>query len=158
MAGRYFEDFKTGERFDSEGLTLTQAQIIEFALTWDPQPFHMDVEAADRSAFGGLVASGFHVAALTVRLIRDTGLMSGTGLGTTAADDVHWLKPVRPGDTLSVRAEVVEITPARARTDRGFVRLRYTTSNQNREVVMTMNLNHVVARRSEGSGVEGVEA
>ena len=157
MPGHYFEDFRTGESFDSYGLTLTQAQIIEFAFAYDPQPFHVDVETADRSAFGGLVASGFQIAAIAVRLIRDTGILSGTGLGTTAADDMHWLKPVRPGDTLAVRAEVIEITPARSRTDRGFVRLRYTVSNQSREAVMTMTLNHVVARRDEGRKSEPAE-
>lgn len=147
--GRYFEDFRIGETFETEGMTMTEGLIIDYALKYDPQPFHMDIEAAEESIFGSLVASGFQVMALTFRLFRDVGVIRGTNLGGTAADDIHWLKPVRPGDTISARVEVIETTPAKTRTDRGFVRFRYSTVNQNREVVMTMILNHVIARRGE---------
>lgn len=146
--GRYFEDFRVGETFETEGITLTEGQIVDYGLVYDPQPFHVDSEAANRSQFGGLVASGFQVAALTCRLFRDTGLLQGTNMGGTAADEIHWLKPVRPGDTIRARVEVIELTPARARTDRGFVRFRYSTVNQHREVVMTMAINHIVAREA----------
>jgi len=149
MTGKYFEDFQNGDVFETAGVTLTRSQIIDFAFLYDPQPFQINSEAADHSAFGGLVASGYQVMAITNRLFADTALLYGTGMGATAAEEVHWLKPVRPGDSLNVRVEVIELTPARARTDRGFVRFRYTTSNQNREVVMTMNINYIVARRSE---------
>ena len=151
MAGKYFEDFKNGDVFETGGVTVTRSQIIDFALLYDPQPFQIDVVAANDSPFGGLVASGYQVMALTNRLFAGTALLAGTGLGATAAEEVHWLKPVRAGDTLSVRAEVIEITPARARTDRGFVRIRFTTGNQNREAVMTMNVNYVVSRRADVS-------
>ncbi|MBP2298933.1 MaoC family dehydratase [Azospirillum picis] len=147
MHGRYFEDFHIGDVIQSEGATLTESQILDFALRFDPQPFHLDAVAAADGPFQGLIASGFHTLSLTFRLLRDTGVITGTSLGGSGLDDLRWLKPVRPGDTIRVRAEVAETKPSR-RGDRGTVRLAYTTLNQRGEPVMTCTMNHILATRS----------
>ena len=106
MTGHAFEDFEVGQSFDTEGITLTEGMIIDFAFRYDPQPFHLDTQAASRSPYGGLIASGFQTLALTFRLFRDTGVITGTSHGEVSADEVRWLRPVRPGDTLSVTVTV----------------------------------------------------
>ncbi|WP_448203023.1 MaoC family dehydratase [Azospirillum sp. sgz302134] len=147
MAGRCFEDFHVGDVIETEGATVTDSQIMDFAQRFDPQPFHIDAVAAAEGPFGGLIASGFHTLSLTFRLFRDTGAITGTSLGGSGGDELRWLRPVRPGDTLRVRVEVLEAIPSR-RGDRGTVRLGYTTLNQHGEAVMTITLNHIVASRS----------
>ena len=149
MAGRYFEDFHVGDVIETEGATVTDSQIMDFAQRFDPQPFHMDAVAAAEGPFGGLIASGFHTLSLTFRLFRDTGAITGTSLGGSGGDELRWLRPVRPGDTLRVRVEVKEAIPSRC-GDRGTVRLAYTTLNQRGEEVMTITLNHLVAARGAG--------
>lgn len=146
MTGRYFEDFQPGDIIETEGATLTEAQIIDFALTYDPQPFHLDVVAAGKSLFGGLIASGFQTLALSFRLLRDTGIITGTGLGGTGADELRWLAPVRPGDTLRVRAEVLD-KKLSSKGGRGTVRIAYATLNQRGETVLTATFLHLVAAR-----------
>lgn len=145
--GRHFEDFTVGDVIETEGVTVTEAEIIGFALKYDPQPFHLDANAAAESAFGGLIASGFQTLALSFRLLRDTGVLTGTSLGGSGIDGLRWLRPVRPGDTLRVRVEVIEARPS-SRADRGYVTLRYTTLNHWDEVMMTADLNHIIARRN----------
>ena len=152
MTGRYYEDWQIGNVVRTEGVTITESQIIDFALKYDPQPFHIDVEAAKQSQFGGLIASGFMTQALTFRLFRDTGLFTGTGMGAGGIDELRWLRPVRPGDTIRVTVEVVEKRPS-SRPDRGYVRLRYTTSNQRDEPVLTMLSSGIIATRN-GETVE----
>lgn len=147
MAGRYFEDFRVGDVIETEGATVTESQIMDFAQRFDPQPFHMDAVAAAEGPFGGVIASGFHTLSLSFRLFRDTGVVTGTSLGGSGADELRWLRPVRPGDTLRVRAEVAETIPSR-RGDRGTVRFVYTTLNQRGEPVMTIILSHIVATRT----------
>ena len=147
MAGRYFEDFHVGDVIETEGATVTDSQIMDFAQRFDPQPFHIDAVAAAEGPFGGLIASGFHTLSLTFRLFRDTGVITGTSLGGSGGDELRWPRPVRPGDTLRVRVEVKETIPSR-RGDRGTVRLAYTTLNQHGEEVMTITLNHIVAARA----------
>jgi acyl dehydratase len=147
MAGRWFEDFKVGDTIETEGVSVTEAMIIGFAFQYDPQPFHLDTEAASRSPYGGLIASGFQTLALTFRLFRDTGAITGTSLGEAGADELRWLRPVRPGDILRVRVVVAGLLPSR-RADRGMVRLAYTTLNQHSEAVMTVIVNHQVMRRA----------
>ncbi len=150
MTGRFFEDFRVGDVIETEGITLTESQIMDFALVYDPQPFHIDAVAAADGPFGGIIASGFQTLAISFRLLRQTGVITGTGLGGAGADELRWLRPVRPGDTLRVRAEVVEVAPPR-RPDRGGVKIAYTTRNQHGEDVLTVTLHHIVARRrSEG--------
>jgi len=147
MAGRYFEDFQVGDVILSEGATLTDSQIMDFAQRFDPQPFHIDAVAAADGPFQGLIASGFHTLSLTFRLLRDTGIITGTSLGGSGMDELRWLLPVRPGDTIRVRAEVADTKPSR-RGDRGTVRLAYATLNQRGETVMTCFMTHIIAMRT----------
>jgi acyl dehydratase len=142
----YFEDFKTGDRFLSPGMTITESQIIDFAMKFDHQPFHTNAEAAKDSIFGGLVASGIHTIALTFKLILMAGFLENN-LGSPGFDEVRWLKPVRPGDTLTATAEVLETVPSEKRKDRGTVRFRYSSRNQRGEEVFTSVCIQIMKRR-----------
>lgn len=148
----YFEDLQAGLRFTgTRTCTVDEAQIKAFAAEFDPQPFHLDAAAGRSTVFAGLVASGWHTAALTMRLILDGGprLAGGTvGLGA----ELDWLKPVRPGDTLSVRGEVLATAPSRSRSDRGRVTMRTETCNQQGEVVQVCISKLLVPRRPAPSG------
>lgn len=145
-----FEDFEEGAQFLSGGITLTEGTIVDFALLYDPQPFHLDAAAARDTPFEGLVASGFQTLFLTFRLFYQLGHLATTSVGGGGIDEVRWLAPVRPGDTIRARVTVAETRPFRSRTDAGLVRLRYETLNQHDAVVMTATLNHFVARRGSG--------
>ena len=147
MTDLYLEDFKPGDRFESRGRTVSEAEIIDFALRYDPQPFHIDAEAAKRSPYGGIIASGFHTMGMAFRLAWDTGVLSACGLGSPGFDEVRWLKPVRPGDTLRTVVEIVDARPSASKPDRGVCRFRYDVFNQNDEQVMTMTAVQFVARR-----------
>ncbi len=144
----FFQDFRPGDETGTRSLTVTKEEILSFARQFDPQPFHVDEEAARQSPYGGLIASGWHTAALCMRLIVEL-LGTGSGsLGSPGVDELRWLKPVRPGDELSVRVEVLEAIPSRSKPDRGLVKLRYTMRNQNAEDVMTMIALGLVLRRA----------
>jgi len=143
----YFEDFAPGQEIRTAGVTVTEGQIIDFALRFDPQPFHLDVEAARQSVFGGLIASGFHTMALTFRLYMQTNTLAASSLGSPGIDQVRWLRPVRPGDTLSAIVEVIDTRPSASKPDRGIVTVKYTTHNQRGEPVMTMVGKQLVRRR-----------
>jgi acyl dehydratase len=146
MQLRHLDDFTPGERFITPGITLTEAQIIEFAMLYDPQRFHLDRDAAERSPYGGLIASGFQTIALTFRLFIQSGMLAESSLGSPGIDELRWLAPVRPGDTLHAEVEVVEIKPSRSRPNRGIARLRYETFNQHREKVASYIVNHLLTR------------
>jgi acyl dehydratase len=148
MSDLFFDDFKVGDRFQSPGITVTQGQMIDFAMHYDPQVFHLDAEKAKDSLYGGLIASGFHTMALSFRLFLQTGALSACSLGSPGIDEVRWTLPVRPGDTLTVIGEVMELQPLRSRPDRGIVRFRYTTYNQKNEKVLSMIGNQLVQRRT----------
>jgi len=143
----YFEDFTVGREFRTDGATLTKSQILDFALAFDPQPFHMDVEAAKQSMFGGLIASGFHTMALTFRLFAQTRALAACSLGSPGVDELRWLRPVRPGDTLRATVQVVEQRPSGSKPDRGIIRLHWTALNQRSEPVLTMTSMQLVRRR-----------
>jgi acyl dehydratase len=147
MRGRFFEDFAVGEQFSTGSVTVTPAMITDFAQTYDPQPFHIDAEAARDSIYGGLIASGFHTLALGFRLIWDTGRLEGTSLGSPGLDELRWLKPVRPGDTLHVEYEVTEVRPSRSKPDRGIVRFTYRYINQAGDAVLSMSAMQLLRRR-----------
>jgi acyl dehydratase len=148
MAGDlYFEDFTVGREFRTDGATVTESQILDFALAFDPQPFHMDLEAAKQSMFGGLIASGFHSMALTFRLFAQTRALAACSLGSPGVDEVRWLRPVRPGDTLRATVQVVERRPSGSKPDRGIIRLHWTALNQRSEPVLTMASMQLVKRR-----------
>ena len=147
MGNQWFEEFEVGQRFVSQGVTVTEASIIEFASRYDPQRFHVDVEAASRTHFGGLIASGFQTLGLSFRKFFELGVIRESGIGAPGVEELRWTAPVRPGDTLHTEAEVVEIRPSRSKPDRGVVRLRYTTLNQRGETVMVMVVPQIVSRR-----------
>lgn len=146
MQPRYLDDLKPGERFTTAGITLTESQIIDFAMMYDPQAFHLDTDAAARSPYGGLIASGFQTIALTFRLFIQTGVLANASMGSPGIDELRWLAPVRPGDTLRAEVEVLDVKPSRSRPDRGIARLRYTTLNQHGESVASYIVNHLLRR------------
>ncbi|MBM4439849.1 MAG: MaoC family dehydratase [Candidatus Rokubacteria bacterium] len=149
----FLEDFSVGDEFTSPGITLTETQIIDFGLRYDPQPFHVDVTAAAAGPFGGLIASGFHTAALSFRLFWQIGLIHDSSIGSPGIDELRWLKPVRPGDTLRVSVKIIEVRRSTSKPDRGVVRMQYATLNQKGETVMTLIGNQLLrARPAEASG------
>jgi acyl dehydratase len=150
MDPRYFEDFTVGQRFATAGTTLDERMIVEFAGAYDPQPFHLDPAAARDTIYGGLIASGFQTLALGFRLVLDTGLFSAASMGSPGFDELRWLKPVRPGDTLRVEGEIVEHVPSRSKPDRGLVRVAYRYFNQRDEIVLTVTSMHLLRRRPSG--------
>lgn len=142
----YFDDLQVGQRFVSGSLALDAAQITAFARQYDPQPFHIDDAAARGSVFGGLAASGWHTAALTMKLLVETGPpLAGGIIGGTAA--VEWPRPTRPGDILTVFSEIEEVTPSRSRPERGAVVMRSETRNQLGEIVQVVRARLIVPRR-----------
>ena len=147
MADRYFDDFQVGERFATPGVTLTESLIIDFALRYDPQPFHIDVEAAKESNYGGLIASGFQTLALGFRMVLETGIFRACSMGSPGCDELRWLRPVHPGDTLHTELEVAEKTPSRSKPDRGVLRVKYRVKNQRGEDVMTFTSMQLARRR-----------
>jgi acyl dehydratase len=134
----YFEDFPPGDVRESPGRTVTREEIVAFAREFDPQPFHTDEAAAAQTIYGGLIASGWHTIAIYMRLMWDAYLKDTASLGSPGVDEVRWLKPVRPGDTLRVRFTVLEALPSRSKPDRGIVRSLSEVFNQHGEVVMTL--------------------
>jgi acyl dehydratase len=144
---RYLEDFAVGQIFGSARLRIDADQIKKFAVEFDPQPFHLDEEAARASIFQGLAASGWHTAALTMRLLVDSELKPAGGLVGAGFDEFRWPRPVRPGDELRVESEVLELRPSKSRPGQGLVKVRMTTLNQNGEAVQILIANIVVPRR-----------
>ncbi|HMA48679.1 MAG TPA: MaoC family dehydratase [Magnetospirillaceae bacterium] len=142
----YLEDLVPGQLFESGSHTLTATEIKDFAGRYDPQFFHLDDEAAKASLFGGLAASGWNVASVTMRLMVESSPIAGGLIGAGA--EIAWPRPTRPGDTLRVVTEVVEVTPSRSRPERGMVLVRCKTLNQLDEIVQTMASRMVVPRRA----------
>ena len=147
----YFEDLSVGQRFRSGTYSVDADQIKAFARAWDPQPFHLDEEAAARTVFGGLVASGWHTVAISMRLLVTGELHPANGILGLGVEDLRWLKPVRPGDTLRVESEIVEVRPSMSRPDYGVVKIRHTTTNQEDAPVQVLTSIHLVARRPEAA-------
>jgi acyl dehydratase len=134
----YWEDFPVGKVREFGGVTLTAEEIIAFARQFDPQPFHLSEEGAKHSLFGGLVASGWHTCALAMRMMCDAYLLEAASLGSPGLENIRWLKPVRPGDTLHVRSVVLEARPLDSKPHVGLLRTRWEMLNQNNEEVMQM--------------------
>jgi len=147
MTDRYFEDFAVGEVFPTDGVTLTESAIIDFALQYDPQPFHLDVEAAKSTLFGRLAASGIQSLALSMRLFIDQRIFRASNLGGLGIDKLRWHKPVYAGDTIRASIEITGLRPSATRTDRGYLDLLLTTRNQAGETVLTLMIAQVVKRR-----------
>jgi acyl dehydratase len=147
MSGKYLEDFAVGHVYGSDRVTVDKERIKTFAAEFDPQPFHRDEEAARQSIFGGLAASGWHTAALTMRLLVESEFRPAGGIIGAGFDELRWPLPVRPGDQLHVESEVLDVRPSKSRPHLGLVKLRITTTNQNGEVVQVFVANIVVPRR-----------
>lgn len=143
----YFEDFESGMTAELGGRAVTKDEIVAFAREFDPQPFHVDEEAAKRSPYGGIIASGWHTCALVQQLVVQGFVNGSASLGSPGVDEIRWLKPVRPGDTLALRFEVTETIPSRSRQDRGTIKVSYTLTNQRGEVVLTMKATGLIACR-----------
>lgn len=141
----YLEDLSVGQTFVSRSALMTAEDIQAFARVYDPQPFHLDPEAAKSTFFQGLAASGWHTAALTMRLVVETMPLAGGVIG--AGGELQWLKPTRPDDELTVEIEVLEITPSRSRPDRGSAIARNTTRNQHGDIVQTFTVKMMLQRR-----------
>jgi acyl dehydratase len=151
MGDLWLEDFTVGRVFTTRGCTLSEAQILDFAWQHDPQPFHIDVVAAAESPYGGIIASGFQTLLVAFRLFYQEKVINAASMGSPGMDEVRWVAPVRPGDTIRVRAEVLDIRPSRSRPDRGTALLAYTVTNQRDETVMTFKCHHILRRRPETS-------
>ena len=135
----YWEDFYPGREFEAGGISLSEDEIIEFAAKYDPQPFHTDREKAKQSVFGGLIASGWQTAGVCMRLLCDVYLLESASLGSPGVDEVRWVRPVRPGDTLRLKSTVLETRASASRPDMGTVRSRSEVYNQHGELVMHMS-------------------
>jgi acyl dehydratase len=135
---KYWEDFAVGEIIELGSHTITEAEVLAFARKFDPQPFHTDPEAARQSIFGGLIASGWHTGAMFIRMVVEHTTPVHATTGAMGFDDLKWLKPVRPGDVLSVESEIREKIESRSRPDRGTVKIESRISNQRGEVVMSL--------------------
>ncbi len=147
MTARYFEDFAVGQTFGSGRRRIEAERIKSFAAEFDPQPFHLDDEAARATMFRGLAASGWHTAALSMRLLVESELRPAGGIIGGRIDELHWPRPVRPGDELRVESEVLEVRPSNSRPDQGLIKVRTTTLNQNGEPVQIFIGNLFVPRR-----------
>jgi acyl dehydratase len=130
MTKQYLEDFAAGQVFTSNRLQVAKQEILAFASKFDPQPYHIDEEAARKSVFKGLVASGWHTAAVTMQLLVDSEFQPADGILGQGLEELSWPRPVRPGDELRVQTEVLEVRASKLRDDRGAIRVRCTTVNQ----------------------------
>jgi acyl dehydratase len=148
MPDLYFEDFEPGSVFELGNTTVREDEIVAFAGQWDPQPFHLDPAAARASAFGGLIASGWHTGAMWMRLYVDSVLGRAASMGSPGIEELRWLAPVRPGDTLHARLTVLEATPSERHPGRGTIRSRAEMVNQDGVTVMSMVARGHFARRA----------
>jgi len=148
MKEHYLDDLKMGDRFQSEPLNVTEKQLIEFAHKFDPQMFHLSRKRAERTIFKGLVASGWHTAAITMRLFVQTLNFAEGAIGL-GVDELRWPNVVRPGDVLTVETEIVDARPSRSRPGLGIIRLRNVTTNQRGQIVQTMLASAMVPRRKQ---------
>lgn len=150
---RYFEDYVPGAVHEFVGITVDEAEMLAFARRFDPQPFHTDPQAAKRSVFGGLIASGWFTASLMMRLFVDHYLSHVASLSSPGVDELRWYKPVRPGDALSARITVSETRRSRSKPDRGIVHSYIEILNQNSEIVMSMKALNLLALRNPAASI-----
>jgi len=145
---RYFDDFAIGDTFETPAVVVTEADIIAFARQFDPQGWHLDAAAAAESPFKGIVASGWHTAALVMRLTVESGILRATGILGAGVDELRWHRPVRPGDSIRVRGEVVSKSEPEPGRSAGLMRVRLTASNQRGETVLSEIPTLFVPRRT----------
>lgn len=144
---KYLEDFTVGQKLAFPPRTVSEDEIIAFARAYDPQPFHLDKEAAKQSLFGGLCASGWHTAGMMMRMLVDTMIGQYASMGSPGVDQLRWIKPVFPGDTLHLSGEILDVRFSQSKPDRGVITSRYEMRNQKGEVVLTMQAKGMYARR-----------
>ena len=135
---RFFEDFRPGEVLEFGDYLVTEDEIVEFAKRYDPQPFHVDHEAAEKSIYGGLIASGWMTGSIVMRILVDHFISPESSMGSPGVDEIRWTKPVRPGDRLRVRVTVVEARRSQSKPDRGIIQLQQEAINQDGETVMSI--------------------
>lgn len=143
-----FEDFMAGQTIELGARQISEAEILEFARAFDPQPFHVDADAAAASIFGGIIASGWHTCSLMMRMVVDGILHDSTSLGSPGLDEVRWIKPVRAGDTLRVSKTVLETIASKSKPDRGVIKSEWRAVNQHGELVCTIRCMGMFGRRS----------
>ena len=148
---RWFEDMQPGEVREFGDYSMAEAEIVEFARKYDPQPFHTDPDAAKSSIFGGLIASGWHTASVAMRMMADHALSPESSMGSPGIDALRWLKPVRPGDRLRVRMTIEEAIASRSKPDRGIVKSLTEVLNQDGEVVLSMRGMTMIRRKPEAA-------
>lgn len=144
---RYLDDFAPGEVLEMGSFSFTEQEIIDFALQFDPQPFHIDREAAAKSIYGGIIASGWHTCGKMMRLFTDGLLNHATSMGSPGLDQVRWLKPVRPGDVLTMRFVIEDVRPSRSKPDRGIIHSVWQLHNQHGEQVCEIKSMGMFGRR-----------
>jgi acyl dehydratase len=149
----YWEDFKVGDASPMGEVVMDKADMIEFAKRYDPQPFHIDEAAAKESMFGGLIASGWQTCSLVMRMMVDSYLADSASLGSPGVDNVRWLEPVRPGDTIRAQRVVLETRASQSKPDMGVVKTRWEVYNQKSELVMSMEGYGMFTRRHPGEPV-----
>ena len=149
MHTKYLEDFEPGQIFRTRGMSMDESEIMDFARKYDPQPIHTDREAAAEGPFGGLIASGWHTGSMVFRLWVDLGLMEESSLGGPGIENLRWLVPVRPGDTLHTEVEIIEARPSKSKPDRGILSYITRGINQRGETVITMDSASFLKRRPE---------
>jgi acyl dehydratase len=144
---RYYEDYAVGEIIAADGVTISEANILDFAFQYDPQPFHLDKSAAEASIYGGLIASGWQTGLLGFRMLLQAGLLGKGSMGSPGLDELRWYLPVRPGDTLHGRARIEDKRESQSKPDRGIVKMKYWIENQKGETVMSFFGNQLVKKR-----------
>ncbi len=144
---RWFEDYEVGEVIKADGRTISEAEILSFAFTYDPQPFHIDKLAAEQSPYKGLIASGWQTGLLGFRMLLDAGLLGKGSMGSPGLDEIRWFMPVRPGDTLFGRASIEDKRESASKPDRGIVKMKYWIENQKGETVMSFLGTQMVLKR-----------
>jgi acyl dehydratase len=154
----YFEDFEPGQDIDLGTRTVTEDEIVAFARAYDPQPFHVDHDAAAQSIYGGVIASGWHTCAMMMRLVVDGLLGRSSSMGSPGLDGVRWLAPVRAGDTLNVRYRTVQVKASASKPDRGVVRSMWVAVNQRGDTVCTIEGMGMFGRRPGGESGDGTAA
>jgi acyl dehydratase len=152
MTTIHLDDLAPGQVYPLGRRTLSRDEIVAFARDWDPQPFHLDEAGGEASIYGGLIASGWHTVCVFMRLFADGLLNRAAALGSPGVDEVRWLRPVRPGDILEARVEILEVRPSRSRPDRGTVRARCVLTNQDGGEVLTMHPVLLLRRRQAAAG------
>ncbi len=149
---RYFEDFRPGEVLEFGDYLVTEEEIVEFAKRYDPQPFHVDHAAAEKSIYGGLIASGWMTGSIVMRLLVDHFISPLSSMGSPGVDEIRWTKPVRPGDRLKLRVTVVETRRSQSKPDRGIVQVQEEAINQDGETVMSIRGLGLYRCREGGEG------